>query len=161
MIRPRTGPEGRRGGARAGFTLTEIVVVLVLMGIAAATVAPALGALLRAGDGAAARELGEIYRRARGMAASRGSAVFVTVDPATGRWRTFVGATGSPEAAVASGDLLADRPDTRLLAPGDGPTVVGFAPDGTARAPVVRVRADGRTRDVAVDPWTGRIRIRR
>lgn len=166
-MRRRTGPgvaPGLRaapGGPRAGFTLTETLVVLVLLGIAAAAVAPDLRALLRPGSGAAARELAEVYRDARGMAASRGTAVFVTVDPATGAWRTFVGATGSPEAAAASGNLLADRPGTRLPTAGGGPAVVAFAPDGTARGPDLRVRAGGRTLEVTVDPWTGGVRVRR
>lgn len=161
MIRRRTGPRVARAGPRAGFTLTETLVVLVLLGIAAAAVAPDLRALLRPGSGAAARELADAYRDARGMAASRGRAVFVTVDPVTGAWRTFVGATGSPEAAAESGNLLADRPGTRLVTAGDGPTVVGFAPDGTARGSAVRVRADGRTLEVTVDPWTGGVRVRK
>lgn len=154
-LRLRAGPRG----PRAGFTLTETLVVLVLLGIAAAAVAPDLRALLRPGSGAAARELADVYRDARGMAASRGRPVFVTLDPATGAWRTFVGATGSTEAAVASGNLLVDRPGTRLVTPGGGPAVLGFAPDGTARARTVRVRADGRSLEVVVDPWTGGVRV--
>lgn len=166
MIRGRTGPgtdsvsRFSPAGPRAGFTLTETLVVLVLLGIAAAAVAPDLRALLRPGSGAVARELAEVYRDARGMAASRGSAVFVAVDPATGAWRTFVGATGSPGAAASSGNLLADRPGTLLLTAGDGSAIVAFGPHGTARGPDVRVRAGGQTLEVSVDPWTGAVRIR-
>lgn len=160
MIRPRPHRGPPPAPSRAGFTLIESIVVLLLLGLAAAAVGPHLQALLRPGSLAAAQELADVYREARAMAADRGRRVIVTLDPTAGTWHIYVGVTGSPAEAAARGNLLTDRPDTRLVTAGGGPAVIRFGPGGRARGPAVAAERDGRTLGVTVDPWTGVVRVR-
>src|SRR2546427_1867274 len=71
---------------RSGFTLIEILVVLILMGLAAALVAPAL--LPPHHDQSA---LSALLGSAREVAARRGEVVYLHIDP-TGQWRMEAGA---------------------------------------------------------------------
>ena len=71
---------------RSGFTLIEILVVLILMGLAAALVAPAL--LPHHHDQSA---LSALLASAREVAARRGEVVYLHIDP-TGQWRMEAGA---------------------------------------------------------------------
>lgn len=163
---PSPGPspaaaERRLPGHGPGFTLLETMVVLLLLGIAAAAVVPDLGALLRPGPAATARELAGAYRRARAAATDRGRVVIVTLDLRTGAWRSFAGPTGAAGEAVAGGNLLTDRAGIRLSAKGAGTAVARFGPDGTARAPTVHVRSSRGRWAVSVDPWTGAVHVRR
>lgn len=160
MILPWSPPGPRSDRFSAGFTLVETMVVLVVLGLVAAAVAPDLRALLRPGSMAAAEELAGVYRNARAAATDRGQSVVVTLDHRTGAWRTYVGATGSPDEAVAHGNLLADRPDTRLRTAGDGPAIVRFGPAGRARGPAVSANRGGHSLQVVVDPWTGAVGVR-
>jgi prepilin-type N-terminal cleavage/methylation domain-containing protein len=74
---------------RSGFTLLEIVVVLILMGLLAVLVAPTL--LPRHHDQNA---LNALLGSAREVAARRGEVVYVHIDP-TGQWRMEAGANPS------------------------------------------------------------------
>src|SRR5438552_15885256 len=71
---------------RSGFTLIEILVVLILMGLVAVLVAPAL--LPRHHDQSA---LNALLVSAREVAARRGEVVYLHIDP-TGEWRMEAGA---------------------------------------------------------------------
>src|SRR2546428_6113690 len=71
---------------RSGFTLIEIVVVLILMGLVAVLVAPAL--FPRHHDQSA---LNALLVSAREVAARRGEVVYLHIDP-TGEWRMEGGA---------------------------------------------------------------------
>lgn len=84
---------------RSGFTLVEILVVLVLMGLAVALVAPALVPRRAAREGA----LATVVSRARDAAARRGETMHLTVEP-SGTWR-LVGAASSGAPPVAAGRL--------------------------------------------------------
>jgi prepilin-type N-terminal cleavage/methylation domain-containing protein len=84
--------------ARAGFTLLELLVVLVLMGLAAALVAPALLAPRHEHD-----ELGALLVKAREVAARRGQTISLRIT-AAGRWQ-IQGATDPREGVLATGQL--------------------------------------------------------
>src|SRR6267378_6651427 len=75
-----SNPTGGSGGPvvrhRSGFTLVEILVVLILMGLVAALVVPAL--LPRHHDQS---EVNAVLGRAREVAARRGEVVYVHIDP--------------------------------------------------------------------------------
>src|SRR2546428_13757567 len=75
---------------RSGFTLIEIVVVLILMGLVAVLVAPAL--FPRHHDQSA---LNALLVSAREVAARRGEVVYLHIDP-TGEWRMEGGAAPRP-----------------------------------------------------------------
>jgi len=72
---------------RSGFTLIEILVVLILMGLAAALVAPALLPHHHHDQSA----LSALLASAREVAARRGEVVYLHIDP-TGQWRMEAGA---------------------------------------------------------------------
>src|SRR5688572_6189154 len=76
-------PAARRWRGRSGFTLVEIVVVLIMLGIAAAVAVPAFRPPAERSAGAAARALRELYADARNQAARRGVAVVVELTTAT------------------------------------------------------------------------------
>src|SRR2546427_8501701 len=75
---------------RSGFTLIEILVVLILMGLVAVLVAPAL--FPRHHDQSA---LNALLVSAREVAARRGEVVYLHIDP-TGEWRMEAGARPRP-----------------------------------------------------------------
>jgi prepilin-type N-terminal cleavage/methylation domain-containing protein len=84
---------------RRGFTLLEIVVVVILMGIAAGLVIPALLPPRRP-DGS---PLSDLVRSARQTAARRGETLYVTIS-ASGQWR-FDGAASVTEGPLATGTI--------------------------------------------------------
>jgi type II secretion system protein H len=81
---------------RSGFTLLELVVVLMLMGLAAALVAPVL--LPRHHDESA---LNALLASAREAAAHRGEVVRLHIEP-SGQWR-MEGAANPLEGTLATG----------------------------------------------------------
>lgn len=88
--------------ARDGFTLVEVIVVLILLAVSAALVAPAIlfpereatSVLVRLVDGA------------RQMAARRGETLYLQV-AADGKWRVF-GAASLTEGVISEGQLEDD-----------------------------------------------------
>ena len=152
---------GSRGGGGAGFTLVEVLVVLAILAVAAAAVVPRLGALLDPGPRAAAEELAGAYRQARALATDPARPAAVTVDPRTGAWRLFAGeAPGEGAPAVDGGNLLTDRPGTRVVGAGGDLAVIRFDGRGRAWGPTLEI-SDGKSRHrVHVDVWTGSISIR-
>lgn len=82
MSRPsiRTCPRGRR----AGFTLVESMVVVVMVGILVAAAIPTISLQLKSRrTGQAASMIAQVYRSARTLAMGRGSAVLVRYTSAT------------------------------------------------------------------------------
>src|SRR3989442_12169604 len=104
----------RRSPARPGFTLVEILVVLIMMGLAAALVAPALLALHHH-----ASTLNDVVAGAREAAARRGEVLYLRIEP-TGRWRLAGGAN------PLAGTLAAGRVERF----GAGPVTLIGAPLG-------------------------------
>ncbi len=103
----------QRARDRAGLTLIEVIVVLLLLGLAAALAAPAFVA--RQAD--AESQLASVIRGARELAERRGEIVHLQVG-ASGVWQ--VEGAASPEAGVlARGrlDEFAAPPFTLVLAP--------------------------------------------
>jgi type IV fimbrial biogenesis protein FimT len=79
-------PTKRVGGRRtAGFTLLEIMVVVIMVGVIAALGIPSIAAQLRdRRTNQAAHEVALLYRQARSLAMGRGGAVLVRFDGAAG-----------------------------------------------------------------------------
>ena len=97
---------------RSGLTLIEILVVLILMGLAAVLVAPVL--LPPHHDQSA---LNALLGSAREIAARRGEVVYLHIDP-TGHWRMEAGA--NPRAGtLATGRVPAflGAPATLMVSP--------------------------------------------
>lgn len=99
---------------RRGYTLIEMLVVLVIMGLAAGLVAPLL---LRPTTYDRQRQLTAVVQAARNTAATRGEVIYVRIEP-TGEWHMEGG--GLPvEGDVARGrmDRLSQSPLTLIVSP--------------------------------------------
>lgn len=125
---------------RSGFTLVEVLVVLVLMGLAAALVAPALFPSRESAPAGVAALVGA----ARDAAVRRGEVVYLRIGP-SGEWRV------EGAASAAQGDLAGGR-----LAGFSGPpfTLV-VSPLGSCAFDVRSVAA---ARAIALDPLTCEVR---
>lgn len=101
-----------RAAHAGGFTLLELLVVLVLMGLAAALVAPALLRPERSSTG-----LESLIPTVRQEAARRGETLYLRV-AASGEWR-LEGATPSRAIRVAAGKVepFAGVPLTLIVSP--------------------------------------------
>lgn len=143
-------PPARRD---AGFTLAEVVVVVLVLGIAAAVAAPALRRPDEHGAGAAAEALRRVYAEARGDAARRGEPVLVVLETATDSFAVFAEAAGGARLLLRAGQL--PLPAGSILGGREGRAHARFTPLGRARADrVTLVQGDVR-HVVEVDPWTG------
>lgn len=141
---------------RLGFTLIEVVVVLVLLGLVAGVTAPAFRDSASTGAGGqVAREVVSLLERARTTALERGTAVRVVLDPVTG---------GYTVAADSAGGVVPVR-EGRVTLPA-GVTLVtatlrytaSFGATAVAGADTLRIRGtDGETR-LTVNRWTGTAR---
>ena len=140
-----------------GFTLLELLVVLAIVALAAALVAPNIPGVIGSTRLTAAAEITVAFlREARARAIVDGVAVDFEVDPRTGAYR-FADRSKSVNASVAVA-LTANLPAGRK--PGS-PGVIRFYPDGAASRAAIRLERSGTQRIVAVDPLTGRIRVDR
>jgi general secretion pathway protein H len=139
--------------ADAGFTLIEILVVLVILGLTVALVAargPARNAGLEAR--AAASEVVQTLRIGRSRAIAEDRPVAVMLDLPSHR----LALDGVLRAALPGWIPLAAR-----MADGTEPrrAVFDFAPDGSATGGIVALGKPGRRVLVSVDWLTGRVDI--
>ncbi|MEO6055408.1 MAG: prepilin-type N-terminal cleavage/methylation domain-containing protein [Gemmatimonadales bacterium] len=114
-------------GAVAGFTLLEVVVVLILLGIASAVVAPSL--LVRPSPASAEAMMQALVRNAREAAIRRGEMVRLTVHR-SGEWQATAGTPPTRELLMSG----------RLTRPPVLPADLLFSPLGTC-AP--SIQSDG------------------
>jgi type IV fimbrial biogenesis protein FimT len=104
--------------ARRGFTITELLAVIAIIGILAAAAAPSFVSLLRDRRVTeAARHVADLYRLARSRAMGRGSAVMVRwssnavpgqTDGHFAIWEAVAGPTTSGEDRLPSARCLTD-----------------------------------------------------
>ena len=145
-----------RGLARRGFTLWEMALVLLVLGIAAGLAVPAFARLgAEQGSPDATQELLQLLRSARRAAVAHGVTVTLVVDPGSGRYVADsagvegVGALSEGTLALGrAGALQTDLPRLRYA----------FRATGAALADSVLVRAAAGAALVTVDPWSGEAR---
>jgi prepilin-type N-terminal cleavage/methylation domain-containing protein len=91
---------GQSSNVRTGFTLVEVIVVLVLLTLAAAVVAPSLFR-----PHAEASELASLVRSARDAAVRRGETIHLRIDH-SGAWQAMT--EGSPPTELLMAGRLSD-----------------------------------------------------
>ena len=169
-VRIRTLPAGRRA-ASAGFTLVELLVVLLIMGLMASIAAPYFGRLApRLEAKATARQVVSLLRSARGVAIrdNREVAVVVDLDDRT----LTIESGGESGGDSGRGVTVAEGLGLQLLTGtaeliDDGSGRIRFYPDGTSTGgrvtisdPGVDPDSDaGLDFDVRIDWLTGRVAV--
>lgn len=151
------GDPAGRGSGRQGFTLIEVVIVLFVLGLAAAVVVPSVG---RGSDALRTRAdvagFSAFLRHAREQAITRGEPHEVRVDPEA---RLLVLALSGSEAVRAS-KRLSSR--LRIEAHPPSALTVQFLPHGLSTGGSFRIEGPGgRIYLVSVHPLTGRVTNRR
>ena len=148
-------PNSGRRNAQAGFTLIEVLVVLVVIGLATALLAmrgpqrsPALD--LRT----ASEEVAGSLRLARTRAIAGNRVVGVTFDAATRSVRLdgTAARTLPPGIGINVTSTLREKADERLAA-------IRFAPDGSSTGGQVELQGRGRRVEVAANWLTGRVTV--
>ena len=142
---------------RRGFTLIEMIVVLIVIAIIAGLTAPAL---VRLGgtseDTSDAAPLAALFRGARREAIERATTVTVVLDPAAARYRADTsGPRGSgllAEGQLALGDGVVLESDSLRLR-------FSFRPDGSVFGDTLTVRGRWESSRIAIDRWTGAIHV--
>lgn len=140
---------GRGSRREAGFTILELMIVVILVGISAAVVGPTLmGTMSINRTNRCMQDIARLMRRARADAIGTGRAHLVDM-PATGTERTFSVYRGDSSSCTRSawgGIVGTDTPVdvvgtaeyaggsfgvmTQITGPGGAPTRVCFEPDG-------------------------------
>ncbi len=142
-------PRGEGKTSEGGYTLVEIVVVLVILALAMGVVVPAVG---RSVEGIRLRAevagVASFLRSAREQAITQRKPYAVRVDPQTG---LLVLTTGT-DAVKASRSL---RAAVRL----EGTQAISFLPQGLSSGGRLRVGSPGYL--ITVDPLTGRVTAQR
>jgi general secretion pathway protein H len=146
----------RRSHSR-GFTLIELVVVLLIVGVAAAVLVPSIG---RGSEALRARSqvsgFSAFLRHAREQAVTRREVQEVRIDPQA-RVVVLTGAgNDTPRLSRRLGE------GWRIQATPPGALTVTFHPQGLSSGGSFRIEAaGGRVFVVTVDPLTGRVAQRR
>lgn len=133
-----------------GYTLTELLVVLTILGVMAAAAVPALGVWVDY-EPTAAERVAVLFRDSRSSALRMARPVRLILDDATGRWLLM-----RPDSVLAEGTLDLGR---AVLFAGHSPVVVAFRPTGGAVGGTVSIRQGDDVTVVRVDPWTGEVSV--
>jgi prepilin-type N-terminal cleavage/methylation domain-containing protein len=138
--------------ARAGFTLWEMAIVLAIMAVGAALVAPGIARLGTDQQRHPAAELLALLRDSRKAAIDRNVVVTLRLDPVSGHFRAdTAGVYGS--GVLAEGTLQLDATET--LSTTAPRLQYVFRSTGAAFGDTVLVRAADRSLMVSVDSWSG------
>lgn len=141
-----------RRGARAGFTLWELTMVLLVMAIAATLAAPAFARFGADQPAGGADALLALLRDARKAAIDHNADVTLRLDPTTLDYAVdTAGVNGSGTYGTGQLDLGA----AQTLASDQPRLQYVFRPTGAAFADTVVVRGGQVPLVVRVDPWSG------
>jgi prepilin-type N-terminal cleavage/methylation domain-containing protein len=139
--RPHNAPIRAR---RAGFTLVEVSVVVLITGILAVTVIPALNLMSSAKRTAAAHEVQRRVELARARAMTGGRPMGLKVDVPTGTVQTMTIATAGAAPTVASGSDGTVEPAFSISSAFPGGTIVSYSGgDGASNSGTIWFAYDG------------------
>ncbi|MGE0385519.1 MAG: GspH/FimT family pseudopilin [Gammaproteobacteria bacterium] len=140
----------------AGFTLLEVLLVLIIFGVAAAIAVPRVAGALRAAEiDAAARGLAASMRHARGRAIAVHREQRVALD--LERRRYFIPGRETPVALPEDVDI--ELVTARSQRQGVRSGTIAFHPDGSATGGQIRLSGAGRHHVVDIDWLTGAVRL--
>lgn len=161
----------RRTKRRRAFTLLELIVVLALIGILAGVIVPRMGSSISRRElDAAASRFAQTARTVRALAVSKGELCALAINLDEGHYSVAVAdaqGTRSGWRPLQMSWLKAQRwprsvtvasyrtPEGRRLA--TGTQYLKFNPDGTSSGVALQLAADGATRAIVVQPYSGRV----
>jgi general secretion pathway protein H len=146
-----------RRRARRGFTLVEVIVVLIVLAIVGAIAVPELLRAMEVGaDDGEVAPLTALLREARGVSVEHSVVVRMVVDPEGARYRAdssgVFGAGLLHEGTVDLESGVQMQSDSARL-------YFTFRPDGRVFGDTVIVNGRWGSSMVTVDRWTGAIRV--
>jgi type II secretion system protein H len=138
---------------RVGFTLVEMLIVIVILAIVSAVTVPALLSTPDDELTTSANALTTLMQRSRQTAVERGQSVTLVVDAENTRYWATIERTGVPDSVVSYGPvelvsgatLTSDEPRSRYV----------FASSGAASGGPLTVRLDSRAAVITLNKWTG------
>jgi len=139
---------------RTGFTLIELIVVLVIIGIVGVAVAPSLLQSPAVATGGVAAPVVDLLKSAQRAAVDSGRAVRVVVDPSNGAYVARMAGRNDPLSSgtiALTGGVSLQTDSVRAE--------FSFAPSGDSRGDPLAVHGQGQEVWVAVDQWTGAINV--
>ena len=142
--------------AARGFTLMEIMVVLAVMAIGLALVAPNLGGMLQRLELASAtREVASALRYTRSRAIGSGRPADFWLDVKGRKYR----AADERKIRQLSDSLRVHLVTADTQTAGGGTGYIRFFPDGSSTGGQVRIESEGAQRRLEVNWLTGAVRI--
>ena len=143
--------------SRDGFTLIEMIVVLIVVAIIAGLTAPALMRLGETSeDTSDAAPLAALLRGARREAIERGATVTVVLDPEEARYRAD---TSSPRGAGLLKQGQLSLGDGVVLESDSLRVRFTFRPDGSVLGDTLTIRGRWESSRLSIDQWTGAIHV--
>jgi len=134
---------------RRGFTLAEMLIVIVILGITAAAVVPAIARTVTVDEVTqVTRRIELILNAARTRALEQATSIAVTLAPESGRYWVR-----DRDRVLDSGTIALD-PGVTLWSTAVRPNVL-FSSLGSAQGDSIFVRGPTGAAAIRLDPWTG------
>jgi len=141
---------------RPGFTLVEVVTVLVILGLGLAVAAPAFRAVMPRDEvSQLTGDVAGVLRSAARIARTRAEPVTVIMDSLGARYWVRFGEADS----MTSGEFSLP-PHLRIELP-EARTVISFDATGRSTTSEIVIRGMSRTERITVDAWSGDVAIER
>lgn len=138
---------------REGFTLVEMLIVIVILAIVSAVTVPALRSNPDDDLTTSAKALTTLMQRSRQTAVERGQTVSLVVDAENARYWATIVSTGNPDSLVSSGPI--ELASGATLSADESRSRYVFAPSGEASGGPIVVRLDSRAAVITLNQWTG------